>query len=917
MNYSSLFVHSPFLAHLAGQHPALLEEINVKGPDACLDALLAERPVGASLNTDALMLHLRQAKAKTALLTAAVDLSGQWKLAQVTGALSRFAQNALTLTVDSLLAAAAARGEITVPAEGSGIIVLGMGKLGAGELNYSSDIDLIILYERERLNYRGRHTEQKFMNSLAHDMVRIMQERTPAGYVFRTDLRLRPDPASTPPAINTDAALNYYESVGQNWERAAMIKARPVAGDLAAGDAFLASVAPFMWRRNLDFAAIQDIHSIKRQMDTRTGRAITLPGHNIKIGVGGIREIEFFTQIHQLIWGGREPSLRLRGTCETLERLGQMGLVEKAAVDTLTTSYALLRTVEHRLQMINDQQTHSLPETKEELARVAEFCGYKSTKELEQALLPTLHAVHEIFASSFRSSEKLGDVGNLVFTGVSHDPDTLATLTGMGYKNPEVVSETVMGWHHGSRRCTRTKRARELLTELMPTLLKRLSETANPDAAFLKFDEFLGRIPAGVQLFSLFTQNPDLLGLIADIMGNAPQLAETLSRHPDLLDSVLYGDFYDSLPGREALHTQLAAQLAMAHDFGERMEAVRRFKNERQFQAGVQLLKGLADARICGTYLSRLADVVLEHTLREVTAEFEKSYGRIPGGAFCILAMGRLGSEEMTFGSDIDLTFIYDAPDMNAVSDGEKGFAASVYYNRLSQRLLNAITTMGREGRLYEADTRLRPSGTQGLSAVSLSAMEHYFNELAWTFEFMALTRARACAGTPLLMRAAGALIAMQLQKPRDAEVLQKDVIEMRARVEKEYPPRDCWDLKHARGGLMDIEFICQFLLLQHAHKQPGILARRGDEMLTKLQENNILSVESATQLTVCYSFLTRLLHAMRLSSPGWLEEPSAPPALKELLARNMQMQSFDALKAELSAIESKAFSQYIALVGK
>jgi glutamate-ammonia-ligase adenylyltransferase len=790
-----------------------------------------------------------------------------------------------------------------------------MGKLGGGELNYSSDIDLIIIFEPGRLNYKGRHNEQHYMNKLAHELVSIMQERTAQGYVFRTDLRLRPDPASTPPAINIDAAYFYYESVGQNWERAAMIKARPVAGDLVAGERFLKALAPFMWRRSLDFASINDIHSIKRQMDSTRNKQIEIKGHNIKLGMGGIREIEFYAQIHQLIWGGRMPVLRTKATCETLGVLQENNLLDAQTEDVLREAYAFFRKLEHRLQMVADEQTHDMPETDEGVAAIACFMGFASSPIFETQLLQRLHAVHEIYANSFQGSEKLGDDGNLVFTGVSHDPETLKTLRSMGYTHPETVSEIVMGWHHGSKRATRTKRARELLTELMPVLLKRLGETANPDAAFLKFNDFLTNLPAGVQLFSLFNINPHLLGLIADIMGSAPTLADHLSRSPHLLDAVLHADFYGALPSHMNLEVQLSSVLESFDNFEDCMDALRRFRNEKQFQAGVQLLKGMITSMQAGQFLSLLADLMIQKCVQLVENEFSKTYGKLPDSRFAIIALGKLGSCEMTFSSDIDLVFIYDAPDFNAISTGEKGFSASVYYNRLSQRLLNALSGMGREGRLYEVDTRLRPSGAQGLMAVSVDALKHYFSELAWTFEFMAFTKARVVYGEAQLHEELDDFIIAQVNRQRDAVKLKNDVVEMRERIDKEHHSDNPWDIKYVRGGLMDIDFIAQYLLLLHAPLTAGSRTGSAGEILHWLQRNGRLAPAIATQLNDADQFLGQIFNMLRLCCDRRFDEPTAPQGLKKLLVECVKEPSFESLKARLIAVEESVYEVYNALL--
>jgi len=919
---AAVFGNSPYLTRLLLQHPEVMHELSRNGALHAHQAFLHSlRALNDAADLPSLMRGLRIAKGKLALLVALADIAGLWNLVQVTNALSGFAELSLTLSVEWLLKTAAKRGEITLahpenPAEGSGIVVLGMGKLGGYELNYSSDIDLIVLFERDKLGYKGRHTEQHFMNKLTHDLVQIMQERTADGYVFRTDLRLRPDPASTPPAVNTDAAYYYYESVGQNWERAAMIKARPVAGDHAAGNAFLKGIAPFMWRRNLDFAAINDIHSIKRQMDGKRAKTIELKGHNIKLGLGGIREIEFYVQIHQLIWGGREAALRIRGTCETLLKLVELRLVEEDKEWVLHSAYEFLRALEHRLQMVADEQTHSLPDTDEEIAHIAAFMGFADSKSFSDALTVHLEAVHAIYASSFQSAEKLGDGGNLVFTGVSHDPETLKTLRAMGYQSPETISEMIMGWHHGSCRATRIKRSRELLTELMPVLLKRFSETANPDAALLRFNEFLGNLPAGVQLFSLFSANPHLLGLIADIMGSAPTLADSLSKSPALLEAVLYADFYDSLPSPAHLHAQLAEMLVTAHSFEQKMDTLRRFRSEKQFQAGVQFLKHMISAQQVGQFLSLLAEEMVSQTLAAVTEEFEKGYGRIPGARFAIIALGKLGSREMTFSSDIDMVFIYEVEDFDAVSDGEKSYTASVYYNRLAQRLLSAFTTVSTAGKLYDIDTRLRPSGKQGLLAISSQALWHYFEELAWTFEYMAFTKARAVAGDEALQESLDDFIAQQIYKERDLEKLRKEVHEMRDRTEKKFHTDDPWNLKYVRGGLMDIDFIAQYLMLRHAPDTPGGRSGSAAETFRWLKQTGRLQAESADALIAHDIFLGQLFHLLRLCSNNQFSEETALPALKKLLLQSVKEKSFEGLRERLIQVERNVHDLYISLLG-
>ena len=922
----SVFGNSPYLSRLALLYPGIVHDFMAQGADTTHAAIMAELAEHATAVQDytELMRVLRTGKGKMALLVALADITGMWVLPRITGALSLLAETCLTLAINAILIRAHRNGEIVLPhpdtpSKESGLIVLGMGKLGGCELNYSSDIDLILFYEPGQLQYKGRHNEQHFMNRVAHDLVTLMQERTPDGYVFRTDLRLRPDPASTPPVMTIGAAHNYYESVGQNWERAAMIKARPVAGDITAGERFLKGIGPFMWRRSLDFASINDIHSIKRQMDSIHSKTIQIKGHNVKLGMGGIREIEFYAQIHQLIWGGRESVLRTRATCETLGTLAKFGLVEPETKDTLCNAYAYLRKLEHRLQMVQDEQTHSMPETDEGVAHIACFMGYNDVASFEKDLLHTLNTVHAIYASSFKNTNgqeagNLGGSGKLVFTGTLHDPETLDTLRGMGFTHPETISEIVMGWHHGSKRATRTKRARELLTELMPQLLGSLANTVHPDTAFLKFNEFLTNLPAGVQLFSLFNINPHLLQLIADIMGSAPTLADTLSKFPALLDAVLYEDFYHELPSSAALAQQLDAVLADA-PFEEAMNRLRHFRSEKHFQAGVQLLRNMITSHEAGIFLACLADVIIRKTLACVTTEFIRTYGVIQGSRFAIIGLGKLGSREMTFSSDIDLVFVYDVPDFEIQSDGEKSFGASVYYNRLAQRFLNALTAMGNDGRLYEVDTRLRPSGTQGLLAVSTKALSHYFSELAWTFEYMAFSKARIISADGSLGTQLEQFIVTQLARPRDTNILRQDVGEMRERIAKEHHDRNTWDIKYVRGGLMDIDFIAQYLLLAYAPEIPGAAPGSASEHFKWLEKHGRISPELAHELIEADRFLSQVFHMLRLCTDRAFDEATAPEGLKKLLIESLKEHDFNSLKEHLIQVEQSVHGLYIALL--
>ncbi len=788
---AAIFGNSPFLSGLAITEWGFLTRIVEEGADALFEEIVTatETHADSGENRAVLMGRLRIAKRRVALLAAVAELAGSWSLEQQMAGLSRFAEAAIGAAVRDVLRAAAANGAIAPidpddPESGSGLIVLALGKLGGGELNYSSDIDLILLYDPAGVPGLAQDSAQSLFGRTARDFVRILDERTGDGYVFRTDLRLRPDPRSTPLAMSVAAALTYYETVGQNWERAALIKARPVAGDHRAARRFLADLQPFIWRKHLDFAAIEDIHSIKRQIQAHKGGSrIAVEGHDIKTGRGGIREIEFFAQTQQLIWGGRLRQLRVAPTCTALNRLAASRRIDQRTADTLIADYRFLRRVEHRLQMAEDAQTHRLPADTDSIARLAAFLGEPDSDHFVTDLRAHLTSVERHYAELFEEEPSLAGPGNLVFTGAEDDPDTLATLARLGFADPARVAAMVRDWHHGRMRATRSQRAREILTEFVPELLRVFGATAHPDTAVLRFDQFLSRLPAGVQLFSLFHANPGLFSLVADIMAEAPLLAESVAQRPALLDAVLTAEFSAPLPERAGLAEDLASVRAGARDFEDMLDLIRRWANERRFQVGVQLLRrGVAGER-AGAAFADIAETALAALLPAVTADFARVHGAVPGGAFAIVAMGRLGSREMTLASDLDLILIYDARPDSVGSAGQRQLALSTYYARLSQRLISAITVPTAEGRLYQVDMRLRPSGESGPIASSLSAFAQYQRESAWTWEHMALTRARPIAGDARLCDGITAAIRAALGAPRDPQRLVGDVADMRRRI--------------------------------------------------------------------------------------------------------------------------------------
>lgn len=910
-----VFEGSPYLTTLANRDYARLTRILADVPETrfarLTDDLIAAMRDAADMT--AAKRALRIYKSEVALLTALADLAGVWPVMTVTRTLSECADSAVAAAVRFLFRLASARGqwqpvEAESPERESGYFVLAMGKLGAFELNYSSDIDLTIFFDREKSRLVGTGDVQSFFVRLTRDLVLLLDERTPDGYVFRTDLRLRPDAGATQIALSTAAAHGYYETVGQNWERAAMIKARPIAGDLEAGAEFLSELSPFIWRKYLDFAAIADIHAMKRQIHAHKAIGpISVAGQNLKLGRGGIREIEFFAQTQQLIAGGRQPDLRVCATLDALAALEHRGWVKADVRADLDHAYRYLRRLEHRVQMVADEQTHAVPSEPKALEVFARFAGYNGAPELSEALLPVLETVEKHYDGLFEEAPQPSPAGaNLVFAGAKDDPRTLEELKRLGYSQPTQVLAIIRGWHHGRAPVVRSPRARERLTEVQPLLIEALADTVDPDGAIASFDRFLAELPSGVQLFSLLKAQPSLIRLIADIMGSAPRLAHILSHRRRLLDAVLDpqvlgGDFNGAAIDDVVVKAFAAARAGSIGDpMQEILDTARRIGSEQAFLVGVRILAGSISATEAGVAYATIAQRLIAALLKEVTYEMEQDHGRVQGGAAAVIAMGKLGGREMTATSDVDLILIYDFDPSVEQSDGIKPLSPPHYYTRLTQRLINAISARTAEGALYDVDMRLRPSGQKGPVATRLSSFTNYQASEAWTWEHMALTRARVIAGCRELSGRVETEIRKVLTAKRDRTKVAADVLDMRRRIEAEKATSDIWDLKQVRGGLVDLEFIAQYLQLVHAAGHPAILNQNTLAALAAAASDGVIHNDDYVRLANAGQLLHDLTQVLRLTIEGPFDPVSAPKGLKLLLARSGNTTSFEDLEIKL-----------------
>lgn len=919
---STVMTLSPFLRETFIRNPAFIEPLLHEDISVRLQHVLDEIDgvdKEENITEVGLMAALRRKKLEAHVLIALADLGGLFTAAMTSVWLTRLAEATLKAALRFLLRDAHAQGKINLadfqhPEQDCGLVVLGMGKLGARELNYSSDIDLIVFID-EMSPHIGDHYESiDVFSKMMRRLIRIMQERTADGYVFRVDLRLRPDPGSTPLALPISAALHYYESRGQNWERAAMIKARPVAGDIKAGEAVLHELAPYIWRKYLDYAAIADIHSIKRQIHAYKGHGeIAVRGHNVKLGRGGIREIEFFVQTQQLIAGGRFPELRGRRTVDMLSELCALGWINAETRDVLTEKYVFLRNVEHRIQMLEDEQTHILPEDDQGFASVAYMMGYQDIKQFTHDFRNALTTVEHHYAALFEQEKELGsETGNLVFTGEDDDPGTLATLSKMGFSRPSDICRIIRTWHFGRYHATQSAEARERLTELTPALLKAFGATKKADEALSRFDTFLQGLPSGIQLFSLLQSNPSLLDMLVLIMSSAPRLAEIITRKPHIFDGMLDPAIFAELPTKTYLENRLEFFLSGVFNYEDILDQLRLFANEQRFLIGIRLLNGAIEGERAARAFTDLADLMISKALSAVEEEFGRVHGFVKGGRVGILGMGKLGSHELTAGSDVDLILLYDYDKNTEMSDGEKPLYISQYYTRLTQRLIAALSAPTGEGVLYEVDLRLRPSGNKGPVAVPFEAFGKYQRNEAWVWEHLALTRARAIAGDQMFLQQLEDEVAAIIALKRDRKSVVHDVREMRALIEKEKPPLNIWDFKTMRGGQVDLEFIAQFSLI--CHQSEFVIGRTTGEVLERLPQS-FLDISSVGELHHAYRIYTNLSQIMRLCLNDKLDPVDMPPGLADLLQRTVgepDLGHVESLIAEMANSVGTLFDQVI-----
>ncbi len=873
---ATAWAEAPFLKGLIRGRRETLATLAAHGPDAAFAAAMAL----AGDTAQPAAYRLRRARGDVALVVALADLAGLWRLEQVTAALSDFADRSIDVAIGEALSE---RG-----AANAGLAALALGKLGSHELNYSSDVDLILVHDPDIIPRRSHEEPNEAAVRIAKRAVALLADLTPDGYVQRVDLRLRPASEITPISLAVGAAEHYYQSEALTWERVAFIRARACAGDMALGQGLLARIRPFVWRRSLDWTAVRDIQAVSLRIRDHfeAGQRIG-PGFDLKRGRGGIREIEFFAQIHQLIWGGRAPELRCPATLDGLAALASAGRVAPAEATQLADSYRMLRTLEHRLQMRRDEQTHMVPRLAADRAAVARLSGWRdwagAERRLVAATVPVATAYDRLIAAATPATHV-----------VPAEPAAWLKANHPGIAR--IMPPLLVRWRAGSLRALRSEPARAAFESVLPALLAGVAQAADPAIAAARLDGFLAALPQGAQFFALLQANPALIGLLGHLLGVTPVLADALARDPALFDVMLAPDAFAPLPDAAALTAELAAFVGPAAMLEDLLDRVRRWTGERRFQLGAQLIEGRADPLAVGRSLSDIADAALAVIVPAVAQDFARSHGRVPGAEPLVLALGRYGGRALTHASDLDLVYLFSGHH-ETLSDAVKPLPASQYFNRLAARLTAALSVPTAAGALYEVDTRLRPWGAKGLLALSIASFGRYQVTEAESWEHMALTRARLIGGSADTRAAAQAAIDAALDRPRDAETLRKAVLAMRGDIAAAKPPKGPYDVKLAPGGLVDLEFLVHFVQLRDR-------AALGPDLATAIAA---LTASGALPpgLGAAHDLLTRFLLLLRLVAPGADVPAGFSPAVEAMLARGLGAASFHACSEALTAAKA------------
>ena len=915
--------HSRFLHQVLTHkdHQNFLEKLFSMTPQTFCAKLIEDLKTfhDTNLSYSLLAKTLRQLRNRSIASIALGDLSGFLTLAQSTMLLSNLAEYSVKTALVFLLRQAKSHGVFVAEKTESdsvkdllaGYCVLGMGKLGAQELNFSSDIDLIILYDADKIGIKSIERRQETLNKITCKLCALLSDKTPDGQVFRTDLRLRPDPSSHPVAINAATAMIYYEKTGKNWERGAMLKARPIAGDIELGYEFIQNLRPFIWRRNLDFDAIRDIFFLQEQRACRKG-AITIPGVDIKLSEGGIRDIEFFVQSLQLVWGGRSPKLRLLRTEEALKTLLEENYIAQKDYDLLWQSYQKLRLIEHRLQMLADEQTHIIPESPEKLESFALFCGYKDSKTFEDHLRTLMQSVWDLFRLQVRThspqntenqakdvsqkgspqkgGENLKNISDLrqhLSDLIRHHkeekwsnrPLLVNEIKKLGYENSEEIVRIVQEWYaYQTRYVANLAVYQNFFLDVVPELLQRFCSSLSPQGTILRFHKFVMRLPTSFPLFSILGSHPKVLEQIIDVMSTAPRIIDYLAVRPVLIDAILAGEYSDLACETQTIQNALALYLEDAKDDEDVLVLARRFLHEHHFLTEMAWLQGSLSQNEAMKRYTFFAQTVLSRCILQA----EKSYIGDRQN-FAAWSFGRLGGEAMLPESDYDLVFVFDE---NA-EDQQKFFQ---HYQRLVRKITSFVESNTQEGILGKIDLRLRPYGKAGNLAQSFESIRSYYlDRNAWLVEYMALAKARVIHGSDAMREKLENLREECLRMGFAKDKLAHEISNVLHLVHVEHASDRTKNIKYRRGGLFDLEFLIQYRLLLAA---PSIdapkIPYRTLEQIALIHESGFCNFEEKQLLKDSWKIMTNLLAFERLTGSDLIKSQNNPlidHALQQMLA--------------------------------
>jgi len=885
--------NSPYLAGLIAKYPTQIEALVCFGPKIAVEQIFDPQSIPLSIAKVELGVLLRQAKERVHLTLALIELAGVWDISKTTDAFSKFAESAVEVCVRFAREKRNQRFENPIQ-QLTGFFVVAFGKLGGRELNYSSDIDLAFFYDRPHIGGGSGVGNEREYVQIGREIISLLSEVTENGYVFRTDVRLRPDPASTPIALCTDAAISYYESVGQTWERAAWIKARVIAGDQKAGAKFMRQMRPFIWRKNLDFAAIEDIYLIRQQIFSNSNRpAAPNPGYNVKLDVGGIREIELFVQTHQLIHGGRNPELRIHGSLEALVQLANAGHISKTTCDKLSECYIFLRQIEHALQMVDDRQTHEIPTAQDGQQRFQRLLGVHDSTKFSQDLVSCTEGVSDLTHSLFYNDLGRTSAGGVDISGFENHPDTVRVLQDAGFVDIDGTLTQFRGWMAGGIRATRSERSQRLLGALAVDLIAAFKASDAPDLAFAGFVRFFEALPSGVQVLSLFSNSPGLLTRVIDILILAPHLADIMANRPHVIEALLVNTrWWDTEDSSQFM--DLSQAIAQADDLELAMDVARRGTQEAFFQIGTNVLTGHAAPDKVALAYSKLVETVVEGLAKRVHRELELRFGKAPAN-WVILGMGKLGTQEMLPNSDLDLMVVY-APISDASASMDQS-PPDVWATRFTRRLISSLSAPTSEGELFEVDMKLRPSGRAGPIAVGLDAFANYYKKDAWTWELQALTRSRiiATSAKPFAQQLEAA-VQLILTQPLDADQLRVDISDMRQRLNAEKPTKEPWDVKLGAGGLTELEFILQAAQLI----KPTDFRSRSLFSHTKKINSQIISASQLEALTKAHALFHQILQITGVAVGQVGSRLELPEPLCDVLLTATGFQNIDELKHEV-----------------